>query len=185
MADSEYPYPPDQFDREAEVATFHGAHRAEEPFWRQNLLYLAIIAAAILTLLVLLLVIGGLGKNGVDEDPATGPTQSSQAPTSDGGGEPTSAAPEPDLSTPVLIVNASGQQGLAGQWRDKLSGDGWTAVQIDTASNRQQEPVVYYRDEQDAATAQALAQAVGAGEAKQSNDYDARITFLAVDPPQG
>ena len=53
VADSQYPYPPDRFDDEADAATFHGAHRAEEPFWRQNLIYLVIIAAAFVTLLVL------------------------------------------------------------------------------------------------------------------------------------
>src|SRR5699024_2827953 len=30
VADSQYPYPPDRFDDEADAAAFHGAHRAEE-----------------------------------------------------------------------------------------------------------------------------------------------------------
>lgn len=186
VADSEYPYPPDQFDREAEEATFHGAHRAEEPFWRQNLVYLIIIAAAVLTLLVLLFVIGGQGRGGSGDDAATQGASSSaaSAPASDGGSEQP-AAPQADQATPVLVVNASGKSGLAGQWRDKLTGQGWSRVDIQTAKNRQQEAVVYYKDEADAASAQALAQAVGVPEAQQSDDYDARITFLAVDAPQG
>ena len=87
MADSSYPYAPDQFDEEAAAASYHGAHRAEEPFWRQNLVYLIIIGVAALVLLGLLLVIGGL-RGGSDDraaDPTSSPAQS--AAVSDGGGD--------------------------------------------------------------------------------------------------
>ena len=57
MADSQYPYPPDRFDDEADAVTFHGAHRAELPFWRENLLYIIIIGAAVVMLVVLLVVL--------------------------------------------------------------------------------------------------------------------------------
>lgn len=187
MADSSYPYPPDQFDREAEASTYHGAHRAEEPFWRQNLLYIVIIAAAILTLLVLLFVIGGMGRDGGTDTAAT--TSSSQgAPAaasdgSDGGGEQPSAA-QGDRATPVLVINAGGENGMAGKWRTSLGDKGWTAVDIQTADSRQEQAVVFYRSEDDAASAQLLAQDAGVGAAQQSDEYDARITFIAVQPPQ-
>lgn len=191
--DSQYPYPPDRFDDEADAASFHGAHRAEEPFWRQNLVYILIIGAAFLTLLVLLFFINGLGGDG--EEGTTGPVASS-AEASDGGdggegaeegGEETTAeeepTAEPDRSTPVLVMNAANINGLAGTWQDTLEEDGWTEVGVGTADQPQDEAAVYYRDEADAASAQALAEEVGAGEATQSDEYDNRITFIAVSEP--
>jgi len=188
VADSEYPYPPDEFDREAATASLHGAHRAEHPFWRQNLVYLIIIAAAFVLLLVLLFAIGGMGRN-TPEERAEAPTSAAEQTeqTSAEGGEETTAeetpAPEPDRSTPVMVVNAGGINGLAGAWQDTLESAGWTAVDVSTADNLQEEPVVFYRDEADADTAQALAAEVGAGEARQSDEYDATITFIAVNEP--
>lgn len=189
MADTQYPYPPDRFDDEADAATFHGAHRAEEPFWRQNLIYLVIIAAAFVTLLVLLFLIGGMGRDG--DDRASDPTSpaasetTEEAPAEEEGaeGEEEAPAPEPDRSIPVMVINAGGINGMAGAWRDSLEGSGWDQVSIGTADNVQQEPVVFYRDEADAETAQALAQEVGAGEARQSDEYESRITFVAVTEP--
>lgn len=189
MADTQYPYPPDRFDDEADAATFHGAHRAEEPFWRQNLIYLVIIAAAFVTLLVLLFLIGGMGRDG--DDRASDPTSpaasetTEEAPAEEEGaeGEEEVPAPEPDRSIPVMVINAGGINGMAGAWRDSLEGSGWGQVSIGTADNVQQEPVVFYRDEADAETAQALAQEVGAGEARQSDEYESRITFVAVTEP--
>lgn len=197
MADSQYPYPPDRFDEEAADVAFHGAHRAEEPFWRQNLVYLIIIAVAVVVLLVLLFVIGGRGQNG--DDRAEGPgaqTSSSQSDgggasdgggqsdeggASDGGGDDESS--EPDKSRPVLVVNAAGINGLAATWQKTLKDDGWQKVDVQTAQNRQQESVVFYRDEADKDTAQALADSVDAGEARQSDDYQAAIAFVAVEQP--
>ncbi|MCS6711436.1 LytR C-terminal domain-containing protein [Brachybacterium sp. EF45031] len=186
MADSSYPYPPDQFDREADAASFHGAHRAEEPFWKQNLVYILVIAAAFLTLTVLLFALNGLG--GGDREPVEGgsvaPTTQSAPPASEA---PSSEAPaaEPDRSVTVSVVNAGGINGLAGRWREQLEDAGWEDVEVATADSRQENPVVLYRDEADRATAQALADEVGAGEAQQSDEYESRITFLATSEPSG
>ena len=185
MADSQYPYPPDRFDDEADAAAFHGAHRAEEPFWRQNLVYIVIIAAAFVLLLVLLFLIGGMGRDGDDraDDPTTPAASetSEDAPAEEEDSEEPAA--EPDRSTPVLVVNAGGINGMAGAWRDSLEGEGWDDVSLSTADNVQQEPVVFYRDEDDADTARALAEQVGVDEARQSDEYEARITFVAVAEP--
>ncbi|WP_114855091.1 LytR C-terminal domain-containing protein [Brachybacterium sp. YJGR34] len=185
MADSQYPYPPDRFDDEADAVTFHGAHRAEEPFWRQNLLYLIIIGAAVVLLVVLLFIIGGMGGDGDEraEDPTTAAqSEGSEAPAEEGAAEE-EPAPEPDLTTPVTVVNAGGINGLAGTWQGELEGQGWEDVSVATADNLQEEPVVFYRDEADADSAQALAEQVGAGEARQSDEYEAPITFVAVSEP--
>jgi hypothetical protein len=184
VADSQYPYPPDRFDDEADAVTFHGAHRAELPFWRENLLYIIIIGAAVVMLVVLLFVIGGMGGDG--DDRAADPTTASEAEQSEGSEDesPTEEpAPEPDLTVPVQVVNAGGINGLAGSWRDDLEGEGWEDVSVATADTPQQEPVVYYRDDADQDTAQALAEHVGAGDASQSDEYEARITFVAVTEP--
>jgi len=184
VADSQYPYPPDRFDDEADAVTFHGAHRAELPFWRENLLYIIIIGAAVVMLVVLLFVIGGMGGDG--DDRAADPTTASEAEQSEGGEEESPSeepAPEPDLSVPVQVVNAGGINGLAGSWREDLEGEGWEDVSVATADAPQQEPVVYYRDEADKDTAQALAEQVGAGDASQSDEYEAPITFVAVTEP--
>ena len=152
MADSQYPYPPDRFDDEADAVSFHGAHRAEDP------------ASA---------------AEQSEEESAAEETEAEES-------EP---APEPDLSTPVLVVNAGGINGLAGSWQEALEGEGWEDVSVATADNPQQEPVVFYRDEADLDTAQALAERVGAGEARQSDEYDAAVTLIAVaepgDAPEG
>ena len=184
VADSQYPYPPDRFDDEADAVTFHGAHRAELPFWRENLLYIIIIGAAVVMLVVLLFVIGGMGGDGDDRaaDPTTA-SETEQSEGSDEGGDSEEEAPEPDLSVPVQVINAGGINGLAGTWSDELEGQGWEDVSVATADTPQQEAVVYYRDEADADTAQALAQQVGAGDASQSDEYEARVTFVAVTEP--
>ncbi|MBB5832315.1 LytR C-terminal domain-containing protein [Brachybacterium aquaticum] len=186
MADSQYPYPPDRFDDEADAVTFHGAHRAELPFWRENLLYIIIIGAAAVMLVVLLFVIGGVGGDGDEraEDPTVAAeseqSESAAAEESSAAEEP---AAEPDLSVPVQVVNAGGINGLAGTWQSTLEEQGWEDVSIATAQNAQQEPVVFYRDEANADTAQALADQVGAGDAVQSDEYEAPITFVAVAEP--
>ncbi|MDN5686672.1 MAG: LytR C-terminal domain-containing protein [Brachybacterium sp.] len=185
MADSQYPYPPDRFDDEADAVSFHGAHRAEEPFWRQNLLYIVIIGAALVMLIVLLFLIGGMGGGGDEraEDPTTpAASETSSAPADEETTEE-EAPPEADKSVPVLVVNAGGINGLAGAWQDALEGEDWEDVSLSTADNQQQEPVVFYRDEEDQETAQALAAEVGAGEASQSGEYDSPVTFVAVEMP--
>lgn len=185
MADSSYPYPPDQFDREAEQATFHGAHRAEEPFWKQNLAYIIVIAVAFVTLLILLFAINGFG--GGSDDQAATPAQSSSAESgraSDGGGDEGEPAAKADKSTPVLVVNAGGINGMAGRWQSALEDDGWKDVGLSTADSRQEQPVVFYRDKKDKATAEKLAKDVDVKEVRQSDEYDNRITFLAVQDPE-
>ncbi|WP_262425744.1 LytR C-terminal domain-containing protein [Brachybacterium sp. Z12] len=119
--------------------SFHGAHRAELPFWRENLLYIIIIGAAAVLLVVLLFFIGGMGGNG-DDDRAEDPTSAAEQSEEESAAEETEAAeeepaPEPDLSTPVLVVNAGGIDGLAGTWQDTLEGDGWEDVSVATADN--------------------------------------------------
>ncbi|PWH07630.1 hypothetical protein DEO23_03130 [Brachybacterium endophyticum] len=186
MADSEYPYPPDQYDEEAADVAFHGAHRAEESFWRQNLVYLIIIAVAVVILLALLFTIGGLGRSGDEraDSPTTSASQDdSSKQASDGGGDEEDK-PKADASTPILVLNGGNVSGMAADWKQALTDDGWSNVGIGTSDNVQQESVVFYRDKDDEASAQELADQVGAEDARQSDEYDNRITFVAVQPPE-
>ena len=187
VADSQYPYPPDRFDDEADAVSFHGAHRAELPFWRENLLYIIIIGAAAVLLVVLLFFIGSMGGDGDDraDDPTAAASEEAESSAEATEAEPSEEpAPEADKSTPVLVVNAGGINGLAGAWESALEEDGWEDISLSTADNSQEESVVFYRDEADAGTAQALADSVGAGEARQSDEYDAAVTFVSVEMPE-
>lgn len=190
MADSQYPYPPDQFDREAATTAYHGAHRAEEPFWKQNLVYIAIIAAALIVLFALLFALGR-GGGGGEEQATQSPSASETATPSQPSAEPTEESPseeppaEPDRGVNVTVINAGGINGLAGSWRDTLEGSGWTDVSVATADERAEQPRVVYRDEADRATAQALAEEVGVGEPEQSDEFDGPITFVATEEPSG
>src|SRR5699024_449417 len=119
VADSQYPYPPDRFDDEADAVSFHGAHRAELPFWRENLLYIIIIGAAAGLLVVRLFAIGSMGGcgDGRAEDPTSAASASEEGGSSGEEGQEGEASeeapPEADRSTPLLVVNAGGQNGLA------------------------------------------------------------------------
>src|SRR5699024_3051962 len=136
-------------------------------------------------LIVLLFIIGGMGGDGDEraEDPTTPAASETSSAPADEETTDEEASPEADKSVPVLVVNAGGINGLAGTWQDALEGEDWEDVSLSTADNQQQEPVVFYRDDEDQETAQALADEVGAGEARQSDEYDSPVTFVAVEMP--
>nr|WP_245349553.1 LytR C-terminal domain-containing protein [Brachybacterium fresconis] len=125
---------------------------------------------------------GGGGDERAEDPTTPAASETSSAPADEETSEE-EAPPEADKSVPVLVVNAGGVNGLAGAWQDALEGDDWADVSLSTADNQQQEPVVFYRDEEDKETAQALAAEVGAGEASQSDEYDSPVTFVAVEMP--
>lgn len=195
MADqSTYPYEPDQFDREADQVGAHGAHRAEEPFFKRNLSTIIVIVAALLALALVLWAVSGLGKGSED---APAPVESStSAPAdsgdgrlaaSDNGGEGATekpseeAAPEVNREAPVLLLNGKRKQGMAGRWQKALEEQGWTKVDTDTGK-RTKNAGVYYKNDEDKATAEALAKYVGV-EAEKSDKYRSNITVVVVEEP--
>ena len=184
MADqSTYPYEPDQFDREADQVGAHGAHRAEEPFFKRNLSTIIVIVAALLALALVLWAVSGLGKGSED---APAPAESStSAPADSGEGateEPSEeAAPEVNREAPVLVLNGKRKQGMAGRWQKALEEQGWTKVDTDTGK-RTKNAGVYYKNDEDKATAEALAKYVGV-EAEKSDKYRANITVVIVEEP--
>lgn len=201
MADqSTYPYEPDQFDREADQVGAHGAHRAEEPFFKRNLSTIIVIVAALVALALVLWAVSGLGK-GSENTPApvdsstSAPADSSESDpaASDNGGEgeqpseeaseepSEEAAPEVNKEAPVLVLNGKRKQGMAGRWQKALEEQGWTKVDTDTGK-RSKSAGVYYKDDEDQATAEALAKYVGV-EAEKTDKYKANITVVIIDEP--
>ena len=195
MADqSTYPYEPDQFDREADQVGAHGAHRAEEPFFKRNLSTIIVIVAALLALALVLWAVSGLGKGSEDapapaESSASTPADSGDGKpaASDNGGEAATeepseeAAPEVNREAPVLVLNGKRKQGMAGRWQKALEEQGWTKVDTDTRK-RTKNAGVYYKNVEDKATAEALAKYVGV-EAEKSDKYRANITVVIVEEP--
>ncbi|WP_250259017.1 LytR C-terminal domain-containing protein [Dermabacter sp. Marseille-Q3180] len=202
MADqSTYPYEPDQFDREADQVGAHGAHRAEEPFFKRNLSTIIVIVAALVALALVLWAISGLGK-GSENGPApaesstsapadsseSAPAQSSESadeteqPTEEASEEPSEEpAPEVNKEAPVLVLNGKRVQGMAGRWQKALEEQGWTKIDTDTGK-RSKNAGVYYKRDEDAATAEALAKYVGV-EAEKTDKYRANITVVIIDEP--
>ncbi|MBV7411374.1 LytR C-terminal domain-containing protein [Dermabacteraceae bacterium TAE3-ERU27] len=85
-----------------------------------------------------------------------------------------------DKNLKVAVLNATTVNGRAAKWRDKFSGEGWKNVEASNAQGASKENVVFYRDEKDRATAEALAKAAGLSGATQSNKYPAPITLIVV-----
>lgn len=200
MASSEhtYSYAPDRFDHEADTKGAHGAHREDEPFWKQNLTSIVLVLAAVLALVVAVVIVQNLSDTGTTTQPSPAPSApASSAPAaSDDGGQPapaqesespspeqTTPAPEPDKSRPVLVLNGTRINGLAGQWKTFLEGQGWQQVQVDTGQ-RTDTAGVYYKKDEDQATAAELAKAVGVGEPQKSEDYKADITVVVIERPE-
>lgn len=197
---STYPYEPDQFDREADQVGAHGAHRAEEPFFKRNLSTIIVIVAALVALALVLWAVSGLGK-GSENTPASvdsstsAPADSSESGSaaSDSGGEgeqpseeaseepSEEAAPEVNKEAPVLLLNGKRKQGMAGRWQKALEEQGWTHIDTDTGK-RSKNAGVYYKRDEDKATAEALAKYVGV-EAEQSDKYKANIVVVVIDEP--
>ena len=178
----------------------HGAHRAEEPFFKRNLSTIIVIVAALVALALVLWAVSGLGK-GSENTPASvdsstsAPADSSESDpaASDNGGEgeqpseeaseepSEEAAPEVNKEAPVLVLNGKRKQGMAGRWQKALEEQGWTKVDTDTGK-RSKSAGVYYKNDEDQATAEALAKYVGV-EAEKTEKYKANITVVIIDEP--
>lgn len=184
-SENEYPYPPDQFDLEADRAGAHGAHREDDPWWKRNLLYLLLALLAIIVLVFALWLLSTLGSS--DEEPRTAATSSAPAAQSSASAsaEPSSAAPAApaDKTRPVMVFNGSKTKGLAGDWKQALKDDGWEKVGIGSGK-KSEEPGVFYKEDTDQGTAAELAKKLGV-EAKKSDEHDDEITVIVTEAPSG
>lgn len=163
-------YPRDRFDEIAPETGRVGAHRAENPRMRGGIVFLWAAVATVL-LLVAGIFASLLITGRISFTPEVVP----------------SATPLPvvepvvDTSVPVLVLNATPQEGLATQVRDIVLAAGWPAELV-TAGGAGSEDfpttTVYYAFEEDEAAALGLADVIGGAEVALSDQY-----LLVTDDP--
>lgn len=191
VAEQNYSYPPDDFDREADAAEHFGAHRAEEPFLQRNLVPL-LIAAALLVIVIVTasFLLSGRGTQEPSSAPAATAEQTTAPGTEDGSetaADPSPSAPDVDKSeVEVAVVNGVGISGLAGRWSDAIEAEDWQTGYVGNAGEDYDENTVVYNDPDVADHARALAAEFGISAVEESDEFEAAITIVAKsEPPQG
>ncbi len=156
-------FPRDRFDDVAPENGRIGAHRAENPRMRGGVVFLwAAIAAVVLTVAG---IFGALVVSGrISLSPAPEPTTTPVV----------VVEPVIDTTAPVLVLNATGQEGLATQVRDTIVAAGWPADIVTAGaagSTDFPETTIYYADAADEAVALGLAEVIGGAQIAQSSQY--------------
>lgn len=183
MAENQYPI--DEFDELAAQRQVAGAHRRRKS---NRSWWIALVAIVILAPLAGWGVVNALGYHGTTSPTAHGTTASAPAsvtptvttPATDAAttsapvetatpteepqpsAEPTTEAPQADHSMPVLVLNATKINGLAGKMKASLDAAGFTSVSV--GDYRYATPAasqIYYPSEEAAVTATAVASALG------------------------
>ncbi|EYR61910.1 hypothetical protein N866_14360 [Actinotalea ferrariae CF5-4] len=199
-------YPPDEFDAAAQEERPRGVHRAPRSWWSR---WGALVAVLVVFPLLAFGVVTwlseweGLQRDGTaveqpqvgasqpaePAEPAEptepGPVEGEQPPAEESPTEPAPEPPplpEPDLSTPVVVLNATGRGGLAGGGAARLEDAGFTAV---TSGNWDDEDpaasVVLYADPADQGTAAEVAATLGIALVELSEAVDGVTAVLADD----
>lgn len=157
-------FPRDRFDDLPEGTGRVGAHRAENPHMRAGaVLFWAIVATVVL---ILVGIFGSLVASGrISPFPDAGSTP---IPTS-----APEASPVVDTSFSVLVLNASGEGGLATALKDDIVAAGWNAdtVLASQASEQFADTTVFYAFPGDEGAARGLAQVIGGAQVEQSTAY--------------
>ncbi|MFE1644382.1 LytR C-terminal domain-containing protein [Microbacterium sp. P01] len=160
---SKSPYPKDRFDDLPSDSGRVGAHRAENPHMRGWVVFLW---AAVATVVLIALGIFGtlLASGRVTLFPTPAPTV---APLP-------SVTPVIDTTYSVIVLNATGEDGLATTMKDTIVAAGWPgdAVQASSASTTDfPTTTIYYAFPSDEAAAAGLAQVIGGAVLEQSAAY--------------
>lgn len=184
MSKASYPYPTDEFDAADDHDGPRGVHRSARTTWSKLWPFLVVLVVfpALAYGLVTWIsnsdtglsgAISGLGATGTIEstggstdvatDAASGTAQPpAGTPTSEAPAPPAAPAPAPDLTTPVVVLNAANVSGLAATESKKLEAGGFTKV---TATNGAGAGVkattVFYATEAQKVTADSVAQLLG------------------------
>ena len=147
-------FPRDRFDDLPADPGRVGAHRAQRPRSRSWLVFLW---AAVATILLIVVGIGGVllasGRVSPEARPTATPT--------------VTATPTPavlDTSYSVVVLNGTGEEGLAGNLRDRIVELGWPDAGVQTGNSDSTDfatTTVYYRATEDEAAARGLADAIG------------------------
>ena len=200
MAQRDYPYADDEFDAPADPDAPRGVHRAPRSAWSRWWPFLAVlILAPALAFAAVTYLSNSRGGDGASEGPGTqqGPGASTPDPSAtategagEGEGEPSpddteKETPQPELGTPVVVLNAAGINGLAARMSEKLQGVGFTSVEAETfTGTRPAESVVYYDREDLKPTAQLVADTLGIGsvEVSEANASGGITVVLTSDP---
>ncbi len=179
MSKADYPYPDDEFDAQPDPTAPRGVHRAPRSAWSRWAPFLVVLVVAPLLAygIVTFATRGGdLPIGGSDDGPAPTAAATSTAPATDDGDAPSGdasepapqetteqpPAAEPDLATPVTVLNAAGIQGLAATAGQRLTSAGFTAVSPDNFSGtKPATSTVYYASEDERATADLVASTLG------------------------
>ena len=156
-------FPRDRFDDLPDSTGRVGAHRAERPRLRGWIVFLW---AAIATLVLIIVGIFGTlvasGRVSFGAGDAPVPTVSA---------EPTTAAVV-DTSYSIVVLNGTGQDGLASTVRDQIVAAGWSADTVETGDSDSTDfgqTTIYYLRDGDEPAAQGLAQTIGGAEVAQSD----------------
>jgi len=154
-------FPRDRFDDLSAVTGRVGAHRAENPRMRGVMVFLW---AALLTLVLVAVGIFGTlvasGRISLGSETASTP-----APT-----ETTPAVVDTGFS--VVVLNGTGDEGLASQVRDEVLAAGWSSESVVTGDSDTTDfaaTTIYYVRPEDETAARGLAQALGGAEVAQSD----------------
>ena len=193
MADE---YPRDEFDQIAESAGPVGVHRAPRPWWILVVTPLVVFIAAGLIAFLVAQFLWDSGDGAApasptptatsvttSPEPTVSPSPEASTPTSATPAPSETAAPEPvvQFDANVAVLNGTGISGLAGDQKTALEDAGFTAVTAANLTGTAPEAnTVVYSDDALAATAQAVADALGfdavvKGELGTDADVEAQI----------
>lgn len=164
-------YPKDRFDEFPKTVLRRGAHRA--PRTRLSKLGSWLIALAAVALLVTLgvVVMWAIDRQVQFTDNLAGPaaTESTPAETSSTPTPtptPTEEAPPADKTLPVTVLNGEGTPGLATAGSNILTNDGWSVIGTGDANSYGMETsVVYVASDTELASAEAVVELLGFGQA--------------------
>jgi len=155
----------DRFDVIPHAQGRVGAHRAENPGMRGwfVLLWAAVATAVLIAvgIFAAMLAMGRISFDGGAPVPTASPTA-------------TVAAPTLDTSYAVLVLNATGVNGLAASTRDTIVNAGFAGGSVAASDADTQDfpaTTVYYKTEADKPAAQALAAFIGATKVALSDRY--------------
>ncbi|MEX0913417.1 MAG: LytR C-terminal domain-containing protein [Demequina sp.] len=165
-------YEPDEFDRIAEQGGPLGVHRAHRPWWTRLLPILLAFVLAGGAAYGLATYYWNQDGGAGDGEPSASPTPSvintpSPEPTPTPSPTPSpSPEPEPEpvieFDTDVVVLNAAGIAGLAGEQQAELEAEGFTSVSAGNLSqNRPAENTVFYASETLADTAELIGEILG------------------------
>lgn len=197
MSKAEYPYPEDEFDVPSNPDVPRGVHRAPRSAWSRWWPFLLVLVLAPTLAFVLvnlaardgnLPTLPGTSDSPVADEPQPEePADGEEAPADEGAETPPveePVAPAPVMETPVVVLNAAGIGGLAGEQAEKLTAAGFTAVTTGNTQASTDDSVVYYASEDQRATADLVAQTLGLTVVTLSpTDAGAGISVVLVSDP--